>query len=337
MAMREAVGLYDMSSFGKFEVSGTDAAKNLQNICSGNIDMPVGKVVYTHFLKDRGGIEADVTVVRTAENTYWVITGISSHSRDWWHLKHHLDEGVSLTDVSMEYGAMALQGPLARDVLSKLTNEDLSNQSFPFATGKMMEVAGVSMWVQRLSYVGELGWELFAPAKDAIKVYQSLFEAGAQFGIRNVGMHAVNSARMEKGFVHWGHDVGPEDNLFQAGLSWAAKPNASQFIGIESFKAQLAAKSTDRRLVQFKLDDKDAMLFHNEPIVMNDEIVGYLTSGMYGHALGSAVGMGYVNVKDLSSAGILGAKFEIEIALKRYSAKASLQGFYDPKGLRPKA
>jgi glycine cleavage system aminomethyltransferase T len=214
---------------------------------------------------------------------------------------------------------------------------DLSNEAFPFATGKVMDVAGIRMWVQRLSYVGELGWELFIPAQHTVTVYRALFEAGAEFGIRNVGMHAVNSARMEKGFVHWGHDVGPEDNLFQAGLSWAAKPNASDFIGINGYKEQLAANGTDRRLVQFKLDDTEAMLFHNEPILMNGEIVGYLTSGMYGHAVGSAIGMGYVTSPNLSPIRLSKATFEIEIALKRYSAQASLQGFYDPKGLRPKA
>jgi 4-methylaminobutanoate oxidase (formaldehyde-forming) len=142
---------------------------------------------------------------------------------------------------------------------------------------------------------------------------------------------------MEKGFVHWGHDVGPEDTLFDAGLEWAAKPNAGDFIGINGFKEQLQSKKSTRRLVQFKLDDTEAMLFHNEPIVMNGEIVGYLSSGMYGHAIGSAIGMGYVNSPDLSPIRLSKAKFEIEIALKRYSAQASLQGFYDPKGLRPKA
>jgi len=147
----------------------------------------------------------------------------------------------------------------------------------------------------------------------------------------------VNSARMEKGFVHWGHDVGPEDNLFEAGLNWAAKPDAGDFIGINGYKEQLEANGTERRLVQFKLDNTEAMLFHNEPIIMNGDIVGYLTSGMYGHALGSAIGMGYVNSPNLSPIRISKATFEIEIALKRYSAQASLRGFYDPKGVRPKA
>ena len=336
MAMRESVGVYDMSSFGKFEVTGPAAAKNLQYICSGNIDIPVGKVVYTHCLNARGGIEADVTVVRTGETTYWVITGISSHSRDWWHLNHRLMDDVLLQDISMNFGAMAIQGPHAREVLSKITDMDLSNDAFPFATGKVMDVAGIRMWVQRLSYVGELGFELFIPAQHTVTVYRALFAAGSEFGIRNVGMHAVNSARMEKGFVHWGHDVGPEDNLFEAGLSWAAKPNVSDFIGINGYKEQLKENDTKRRLVQFKLDDTEAMLFHNEPIVMNGEIVGYLTSGMYGHAVGSAIGMGYVNSPNLSPIRLSKATFEIEIALKRYSAQASLQGFYDPKGLLPK-
>jgi 4-methylaminobutanoate oxidase (formaldehyde-forming) len=222
-------------------------------------------------------------------------------------------------------------------VLAKVTSEDLSHAGFPFGTGKIMEVAGIRMWVQRLTYVGELGWELFIPTQHMTKVYRALFEAGEAFGIRNVGMHAVNSARMEKGFVHWGHDVGPEDNLFEAGLNWAAKPDAGDFIGINGYKQQLQANGTERRLVQFKLDNTEAMLFHNEPIVMDGEIVGYLTSGMYGHSVGSAIGMGYVNVPNLSPIRLSKAKFEIEIALERFPAQASLRGFYDPKGLRPKA
>ncbi|MDC1350668.1 FAD-dependent oxidoreductase [Oceanospirillaceae bacterium] len=337
MAMREGVGIYDMSSFGKFEVTGPAASKNLQYICAGNIDVPIGKVVYTHFLNARGGIEADITVVRTAKTTYWVITGIGSHSRDWWHLNHRLIDDVLLQDISMNFGGLALQGPLAPSVLAKVTSEDLSHAGFPFGTGKIMEVAGIRMWVQRLTYVGELGWELFIPTQHMTKVYRALFEAGEAFGIRNVGMHAVNSARMEKGFVHWGHDVGPEDNLFEAGLNWAAKPDAGDFIGINGYKQQLQANGTERRLVQFKLDDTEAMLFHNEPIVMDGEIVGYLTSGMYGHSVGSAIGMGYVNVPNLSPIRLSKAKFEIEIALERFPAQASLRGFYDPKGLRPKA
>jgi 4-methylaminobutanoate oxidase (formaldehyde-forming) len=190
------------------------------------------------------------------------------------------------------------------------------------------------MWLQRLSYVGELGWELFVPADETSKVFAELQQAGAEFGIRNVGLHAVNSLRLEKAFRHWGHDIGSEDNLIQAGLSFAAKPDAGNFIGRDAFIQQKAAGLPDRRLVQFKLDDPEPLLYHNEPIVMDGQIVGYLSSGMYGHSLGAAIGMGFVEVPGLNADRIQQSAFEIEVAKERFGAQASLRAFYDPSASR---
>ena len=335
-AMRESVGIYDISSFGKFEISGPDAEKALQWICAGDVSAEPGALVYTQWLNERGGTEADLTVSRTAPDRFMVISGIGSVNKDWWHLKKHLHGDVQLRDISADYACLALQGPNARAVLEKIAETDVSAEGFAFARGRYARVAGAEVWLQRLSYVGELGWEMFVPAGEASKVFAELQQAGAEFDIRNVGLHAVNSLRLEKGFRHWGHDIGSEDNLIQAGLSFAANPDAGDFIGRDAFLQQKAAGLPDRRLVQFKLDDPEPLLYHNETIVMDGSIVGYLSSGMYGHSVGAAVGMGYVAVPELTADRLREATFEIEIAKERFSAQASLRGFYDPSGSRMK-
>jgi len=334
MAMRESVGVYDISSFGKFEVSGKDAEKALQWICAGDVAVEPGNLVYTQWLNERGGIEADVTVSRTNPERFFITTAVGSFNRDWWHLKKHLQGDVQLRDISADYACLALQGPNARAVLEKLAETDLSAEGFTFGSGRYARVAGVEVWLQRLSYVGELGWEIFVPATETTRVFVELQQAGAEFSIRNVGLHAVNSLRLEKGFRHWGHDIGSEDNLIQAGLSFAAKPDAGNFIGRDAFVQQKAAGLPERRLVQFKLDDPEPLLYHNEPIIMDGQIVGYLTSGMYGHSLGAAIGMGYVVVPGLNADRIKEADFEIEVARKRFSAQASLRALYDPSSSR---
>jgi len=335
-AMRESVGIYDISSFGKFEISGPNAEQALQWICAGDVSAEPGTLVYTQWLNERGGIEADLTVSRTAPDRFMVISGIGSVNKDTWHLKKHLPADVQLRDISADYACLALQGPNARAVLEKIAETDVSAEGFAFGRGRYARVAGAEVWLQRLSYVGELGWEMFVPAGEASKVFAELQQAGAEFNIRNVGLHAVNSLRLEKGFRHWGHDIGAGDNLVQAGLGFAAKPDAGDFMGRDAFLQQKADGLPDRRLVQFKLDDPEPLLYHNETIVMDGSIVGYLSSGMYGHSVGAAIGMGYVAVPELTADRIEKASFEIEVAKERFSAQASLKGFYDPSSSRMK-
>jgi 4-methylaminobutanoate oxidase (formaldehyde-forming) len=336
MAMRQSVGIYDISSFGKFEISGPDAEKALQWICAGDVAVEPGNLVYTQWLNERGGIEADVTASRTGPDRYMITTAIGSLNRDWWHLKKHLRGDVQLRDISADYACLALQGPNARAVLEGLTDTDISTEGFLFGTGRYAQVAGVEVWLQRLSYVGELGWEIFVPAAQAGSVFSELQRCGGAFELRNVGLHAVNSLRLEKGFRHWGHDIGSEDNLFQAGLSFAAKPEAGDFLGRSAFVEAKAAGLPDRRMVQFKLDDPEPLLYHNEPILMDGRLVGYLSSGMYGHSVGAAIGMGYVAMPNLTQDRISETSFEIEIAKQRFSAQASLRALYDPSSSRMK-
>ena len=336
LATRESVGMYDISSFGKFEVVGKDAMATLQRLSCADIDVPEGKLVYTQWLNERGGIEADLTIARMGAERFWVTTGIGSFNRDWWHLKRNLLGDSQLTDVSQQFACLSVQGPNARKVLEKITETDLSADGFIFSTGRYAQMAGVEVWLQRISYVGELGWEIMVPAAEAAKVYHAIHQAGAEYELCNVGLHALNSLRLEKGFRHWGHDIASEDNLIQAGLVFTAKPDASDFIGREAFMAQKAAGLPDRRLVQFKLNDPEPLLYHNEPILMDGNVVGYLTSGMYGHSVGGAIGMGYVNAPNLTADALAAAKFEIEVALEPVSATASLRGLYDPKGERMK-
>jgi len=333
-SVRESVGLYDISSFGKFEISGIGALPTLQRLSCANIDVEVGKVIYTQWLNDRGGIEADLTIARLEEDRFWIITGIGSLNRDWWRLKHHLEPDVKLTDLTMSYACLALQGPNSRDLLQPMIESDLTSKAFNFGTGKFSKLNGKTVWIQRLSYVGELGWEIFIPSESAVKVLKDIQLAGKAFDLSNVGLHAVNSLRLEKGFRHWGHDIGTEDNLHQAGLSFTAKPDASDFIGRDAFLRSANSKKTERRLVQFALQDPDLFLYHNEPIVVNEAIVGYLTSAMYGHSIGSSIGMGYVNLPNLSEETLLESKVEVEIATERHAAKATLKPLYDPLGAK---
>ena len=336
IAVRESVGIYDISSFGKFHVYGKDAMRTLQYISCANIDVEPGKVVYTQWLNERGGIEADLTIARINAENFHVITSISSLKRDWSHLNKNLYGNTSISDITMDYACLSIQGPQSRELLKRIIDTDLDNDNFLFSTGKYAKISDIEIWIQKLSYVGELGWELFIPSINAKEIYTTIKEEGQKYQIRDVGLHALNSLRLEKGYRHWGHDIAAEDNLFEAGLSFVAKPNASNFIGKEAFLREEANGSTTKRLVQFKLDDPLPLLYHNEPIIMNGKVNGYLTSGMYGHTLGSAIGMGYIKSPNISEKKLSKSKFEIEIATKRYRAKASLRGLYDPDGEKMK-
>ena len=333
--VRENVGFYDLTSLAKFRVSGPDAEHLLQRLCSADVAVPVGKLVYTQWLNERGGIEADLTIAKVGDDEFMVATPCGSHVKDWAWIHNHVEDGedVNIEDITDDLGVIALQGPNARSVFQKLTDVDLSGDQFEFGTGRWMVAGGVRLWAQRISYVGELGWEIYIPAGKAVSILDALIEAGKDFAMRPVGMHVVDALRIEKGFRHWGHDIVYEDNLVDAGLSFTAKPNKNvPFIGRDAFVAQKAAGIGNKRMVCFLLEDPEPLLFHNEPILLNGKAVGYLTSGNYAHHLGAAIGLGYVGADEpVTAEFIANGDFAIQVNGRAVPAKASLKPFYDPK------
>ncbi|MEM6896678.1 MAG: FAD-dependent oxidoreductase [Pseudomonadota bacterium] len=336
MAIRQGVGLYDMSSFGKIRVEGPDACAFLNYVAGGQYDVPVGKIVYSQFLNPRGGIEADVTITRLSETAYLVVTPAATRLADQtWMSRHRGDFLVTITDVTAAEGVLAVMGPKSRALLQAVSPADFSNATNPFGTAQEIEIGMGLARVHRVTYVGELGWEVYVSADMAGHVFEVLAEAGDAMGMRLCGMHMMDTCRMEKGFRHFGHDITCEDHVLEAGLGFAVKADKPDFIGRE---AVLRKKESGlaSRLLQFKLSDPEPLLYHNEPVLRDGEIVGYLSSGAYGHALGSALGMGYVPCPGESAAEVLASSYEIDVMGARVTAEASLKPFYDPKSERVK-
>ena len=335
-AIRTNVGMYDMSSFGKIRVEGRDAVAFMNHVGGGQYDVPVGKIVYTQFLNARGGIEADVTVTRLSETCYLVVTPAATRLADQtWMMRHKGDFNVVITDVTAGEGVLAIMGPNARKLLQAVSPAGFTTATNPFGTAQQIEIGMGLARVHRVTYVGELGWEVYVPADMAGHVFEVLHEAGQDMDLKLCGMHMMDTCRTEKGFRHFGHDITCEDHVLEAGLGFAVKTDKPDFIGRN---AVLRKKETglESRLVQFKLTDPEPLLYHNEPIVRDSEIVGYLSSGSYGHHLGAAVGMGYVPCKGEAVADVLGSTYEIDVAGTRVVAEASLKPLYDPKSERVK-
>jgi glycine cleavage system T protein len=335
-AVREAVGLFDQSSFAKFLLQGRDAERVLNRVCANDVAVPVGKVVYTPWLNERGGIEADLTVTRLAEDRYLIITSVTTQTRDFAWLKRHIpaDAHALLTDITSAYAVLGVMGPRSRDLLSRLTASDLSNEAFPFATAQEIDLAYARVWALRITYVGELGWELYIPTEFALSVYDSLVARGEAFDLVHAGYHAMNSLRIEKGYRHWGHDITEDDTPLQAGLGFAVAYDKPEFIGREALlrERKLPPK---RRLLMFALEDSEHLLYHDEPIWRNGKLIGRTTSGMFGHTLGRAVAMGYVaHQQGVTREFIESGAYEIEVACERLPARASPRPLYDPQGMR---
>ncbi len=340
-AVRNAVGLFDQSSFAKFVVQGPDAEKVLNHICANNMAVPVGKVVYTQWLNERGGIEADLTVTREASDRFLVVTAAATQTRDFAWLQRQIpgDARATAIDLGASMAVLGLMGPRSRELLQRLSDADFSNAAFPFGTSQVIDLAYARVRASRITYVGELGWELYVPVECAPAVFDALMKEGEPLGLKLAGYHALNSLRMEKGYRHWGHDISDEDTPLQAGLEFAVswkKPDG--FLGRAALLKQ-KEEGVTRKLVQFALHDANALLYHNEPIWRDGAIVGRISSGMFGHALGKSLGMGYVELGAMAGndAGLVAAHYEIEVAGVKVPATASLAGFYDPQSLRVKA
>ena len=336
----ENVTLFDHSCFIKYLVSGPDACAALNHVSAGQIDVPAGKVVYTQWLNAEGGIEADVTVTRLSETEFMVVTIAVSQRRDMAWLKRHLPDGarVHVQDITSGLPMLALMGPNSRALLQRLSPADFSNEAFPFGTSREIDLGYARVRASRLTYVGELGWELYMPAEFAGHVLETLIEAGDGLGLRMGGFFAINSLRMEKGYRHWGHDIGEEDSPLQAGLGFAvAFDKAGGFIGRDALLRQKDAGTPERRLVQIRIeaDGEPPHLYHNEPLLRDGEIVGSVTTGAYGHRIGASLGMGYVACPGgVTPDWLASGAWEAEIAWRRYPARLQLRPWYDPKGER---
>ena len=340
LAVRSAVGLFDQSSFAKFRLEGADAVRVLNRVSANDVDVAPGRVVYTQWLNERGGIEADLTITRLAHDAFMIVGGAETETRDFDWLRRHIEPGANcvLTNVTSGFGVISVMGPRSREFLQSLTPDDLGNAAFPFATSRTIELGYALVRATRITYVGELGWELYVPTEFMAGVYEELAGAGAAFGLVHAGYHALNSLRIEKAYRHWGHDITDEETPLEAGLGFAVKfDKPGGFIGRDALLEQRSA-GVRRRLVQFKLDSPEPLLYHNEPIWRADALVGHVRSGMFAHSLGAAVGLGYVSLPDGAPFDAIGARdHEIEIAGRRYATTASLQPLYDPRNQRIRA
>ena len=337
MAVREGVGLFDMSSFGKIRVEGRDACAFLQRLCGNDIDVEAGQLVYTQMLNDRGGIESDLTVTRLSETAFLMVVPAATVIRDIAWLRRHLgDEFVVITDTTVQEAVLCIMGPKSRDLLQRVSPNDFGNNAHPFGWAREIEIGMGLARAHRVSYVGELGWELYVSADQAAHVFEAVMEAGEGVGLRLCGLHALDSCRIEKAFRHFGHDITDEDHVLEAGLGFAVKTGKGDFIGREAVLRR-REEGLRRRLVQFRLSEPDAMVFHNEALVRDGRIVSHVTSGNYGHALGGAIAMGYVPSHGEKPAEMLQSKFEIDIGGRRVAAEASMKPLYDPGHARMRA
>lgn len=334
VAARTGAVLIDQTSFAKFTLKGPDAARALNFIAAGNVDRAVGSLTYTQMLNARGGIEADVTVARLAWDEFYIVTGtgFATHDFDW--ISRNLTGNCQLVDVTAGSAVLSLMGLQARTVLGRVCSDDLSNAGFPFGTARRISVAGCPVLALRVTYVGELGWELHMPTDVAVTVYEALIAGG---GVVNAGYRAIETLRLEKGYRAWGADIGPDHTPVEAGLTWACKMKSGvDFMGRAAVAAQLAG-GVKKRLAGFTVDDPAVILLGRETIYRNGERVGWLSSGGFGHTIGLPIGYGFVRRAGVDAAFMTSGSYELEVASERVAAKLHLGALYDPENLRVKS
>ena len=334
LAVRDAVGLFDMTSFGKIRVEGREACALLNRLCANQIDVAPGRVVYTQMLNERGGIESDLTVTRLSETAFLLVVPGATLQRDLaWLRRHQGDRAVAIIDMTAAEAVFCVMGPKSRDLMSAVSPDDLSHKGFGYATAREIEIGLGIARAHRISYVGELGWELYVSTDMAAHVFETLRDAGADHGLKLCGLHTLDSCRIEKAYRHFGHDITDEDHVLEAGLGFAVKTAKPDFIGRDAVLRK-QDQGLGRMMLQFQLEDPAPLLFHNEAILRDGKIVGPVTSGNYGHALGGAIGMGYVPCADQTAEDVLASRYEIDVAGVRHKARASLTPLYDPKAER---
>ena len=345
LAVRDRVTLFDQSCFAKFLVQGPGACSVLNRLSTAELDVPIGKIIYTQWLNERGGIEADLTITRLASDEYMVVTAAVCQTRDLAWLRKAIAASPAtpcyVTDVTAGIAMFGIMGPASRALLAELSGADLSNAAHPFGSSREIEIGYARVRASRITFVGELGWELYVPAESCLEVYERLMAAGPAHGLRLAGYHAMAACRIEKGYRSWSHDIGDEDTPLEAGLGFTlAWDKPGGFLGREALLRQRAAGALTKRLVQVMLVDDSAtapLLYHEEPIVRDGLIVGSVKSGAWGFRLGKSIGMGYVEAPaGVSREWLEAGRWEVEVACERYAARVQLQPWYDPKSERIK-
>ena len=337
-AVREAAGLFDQSSFAKFELAGPDAAAVLDRLCANHVTKAPGRLTYTQMLNSRGGIECDLTVARLSEDLFYIVTGTGFRTHDGAWIRDHIGSAAaSLTDVTEDWGTLSLMGPRARDILSAVTEADVSNAACPFGHVREIPIAGAGVRALRVSYVGELGWELHVPLAATGEVFDALMAAGEPMGLRPCGYRAIESLRLEKGYRAWGSDITPNDTPVEAGLGWAVRlQRDTEFVGRAA--AERAANTLPaKRLAGFTVEDPEAVLLGRETVLRDGETVGYLRSAGFGHTVGRPIGYGYVrNAEGVTEDWLTAGDYELVIATERVPARLHLAPLYDPENARMK-
>ncbi|MGN6378560.1 MAG: aminomethyltransferase family protein, partial [Gaiellales bacterium] len=335
MATRERAGLFDQSSFAKIEVRGSGATGFLQRLCANDVDRPVGSVVYTQSLNSRGGIESDFTVTRLGERRYRIVTGTAFGNHDLgWLRKHAPDDGsVELVDVTSAFACFCLWGPRSRDVLAQLTRADVSGAEFPFMRAREIAVGDVPCLAARVTYVGELGWELYCPSEYGGRLWDLLWEAGREHGIAACGYRAIDALRLEKGYRVWGADITPEDTPDEAGLGFAVRPDKGEFVGREALLEARNGNRPARRLACLVLDDPRSVTLGSEPVRAGGEVVGRVTTGGYGYAVQRSIAYAYLP----AALAEVGSAVEVEVFGEWIAGAVAAEPLYDPKGERIRA
>ncbi len=340
-ACRTGVALFDMSSFAKLAVKGRDAEAALNALVANDVAVPVGRTVYTGMLNERGGYESDFTLTRVASDEYLVVTGSAQATRDANYLERHLPKGARCTvfDVTSQHAVLAVMGPRSRELLAHATHADLSGDAFPYGTSRLIDIGTATCRATRLTYVGELGWELHVPVEMALTVYEVLQEAGRGLGLADAGYYAIESLRLEKGYRAWGRELTPDYDPVEAGLAFAVSLDKGvDFRGRAAVEKSRAA-GPKRRLACFVLEDREVMLWGGELILRDGRPVGQLSSAAFGHTVGAAVALGYVANRDgvADKAYVEAGSFAIDVAGVAVSARASLKAPYDPEGSRARS
>ncbi len=333
LGTRERAGLFDETSFSKFEVRGVGSLAALQYLCDNDIDKPVGSVVYTQMLNPRGGIECDFTVTRLAEDRFRIVTGTAfgEHDRSWIRLNLP-DESVVIEDVTSQYACFGLWGPRARDILARVTKADVSNAAFPYMTAQNIAVGDVPALAVRVTYVGELGWEFYCPMEYGQRLWDVLWNAGQADGIVAAGYRAIDSLRLEKGYRYWSADISPDYTPYEAGMGFAVKLDKGNFIGRDALVKQ-KAEGIKRKLCCLTLADVTAIALGNEPVRRDDKVVGWITSGGYGYSERKSIAYAYLPLEHAA----IGTVLDVELFGDRIAATVEREPLWDPKGERIKA